>query len=117
MIYILDDYAFLEELVKEGQMDNDPFYKNGLALADKPVNPNCVYVFSFHGGYIFAVYGWTKHKDKAFLKFHKKIENLMFKFGMPILRMGKNPDFKNHTIPAGEFEGKKVFQFVRGSHG
>lgn len=116
-MYLLENYDFLEELVKKGQLDNDPFYTDGLALADKPNNPNTVYVFSFHKGHIWAVYVWTKYKNKAFLKFHKQVEALIFKFNMPILRMGKFNDYKNHTKKVGYLDGNPVYEYLRNNNG
>ncbi|AXX87155.1 hypothetical protein AMRN_1419 [Malaciobacter marinus] len=113
-MYFLDNYDFLEELVKEGQADpQEPFIKDGFCIADKPSNPNTTYVFMFDSGFIWALYAYTKKKNKAFLKFHKKVEKLMFSFNMPILRIGKNRDYKNHTVPIGKLGNNIVYQFVK----
>ncbi|PLY11383.1 MAG: hypothetical protein C0626_02095 [Arcobacter sp.] len=112
-MFLLSNYDFLEELVKDGQAIQEPFFKDGFCIADKKVNPNSAYVFIFKDGVIWAKYGWTKHKNKAFLKFHKEVENLIFSFGVPILRIGKNDDFKNHTKYVGILDNQKVFQFKR----
>lgn len=115
---ILDNYDFLENLVKEGQADkNAPFDKNGIAIADQEQNPNHVFVFTFEdtpkGKIIWAKYGWTRIKNKSFLKFYKSIEKFIFKFNMPILRMGKNHDFANHTKYVGTIDNHEVYQYIR----
>jgi len=112
-MYFLTDYDFLEELVKDGQAINEPFFRNGICLADKPINPNTIYVFRVESDVIWAVYGYTKKKNKAFLKFHKEVEKYMLSFNKPILRTGKNNDFKNHTVPVGKLHGNTVYQYVK----
>lgn len=66
-MYLLDNYEFLEELVKEGQaFKHEPFFKNGLCLADNQTEPGTVYVFKFEKDEIWALYGWTKKRIKPF---------------------------------------------------
>lgn len=110
----LDNYDFLEPLVKEGQADKTaPFEKDGLCLADKEKNPNHVFVFHFKDGLIWATYGYTNAYNKSFLKFYREVENFIFSFNMPILRMGANPDFKNHTFSIGFLNDIEIFQYRR----
>lgn len=112
-MYLLENYEFLEKLVKEGQAKHEPFYKDGLCLADKEKDPGTVYVFKFEKDEIWALYGWTKKKNKAFLKFHRQVEQFIFSFGLPVLRIGKNQDYRNHTVHIGYLDGIKVYQFER----
>lgn len=113
-MYLLDDYDFLENLVKKGQADeHEPFYKDGLCLADKGINPNTIYVFRFESNCIMAVYGYTKHKNKAFYKFHKEVEKFIFSFNLPVYRIGKNQDYKNHTKFVGFLDNHKLYEFER----
>ncbi|QKF82054.1 hypothetical protein [Halarcobacter ebronensis] len=113
-MYILENYDFLESLVKDGQVDkNQKFLKDGFCIADKKENPNHVFVFHFLNGAVWSTYGWTNSKNKSFLEFYKKIEKLMFSFNMPIYRTGKNRDFKNHTKFIGLIDGFEVYQYVR----
>lgn len=112
---ILKNYDFLENLVKEGQLDKEaPFLKNGFCLADKEKNPCNVFVFHFIDGVIWASYGWTKANNKSFLIFYKEVEEFIFSFGMPILRIGKNKDFANHTKLYKRVDDVEIYQFVRG---
>lgn len=113
MIYILDNYDFLKDLVEEGQADKKaPFLKNGLCLANKPKEPNHVFVFHFDENYnIWCSYAWTDKKNKSFYKFMQELYKLMKKFKMPILRYGANDDLKNHTIEYGTLGNYKVYKF------
>lgn len=114
MLYILDDYDFLEELVRSGQLNqNDMFKKDGLCFANKEHNPDFVYVFHFKYGVIWATYGYTKVKNKKFIKFHRAVEEIIYKFNLPILRIGKNPDFKNHTKLFKIVDNIKIYEFIR----
>lgn len=111
---LLDDYDFLEPLVKRGQADKKaPFRKGGLCFADNAESPNHVFVFHFDNKLIWATYGYTNAYNKSFLKFYKEVEKFIFSFNMPILRMGANPDFKNHTFSVGFLDGIEIFQYKR----
>ncbi len=111
-MYLLDNYDFLEPLVIDGFCENSIFRKDLLALADKPINPDSVYVFRFEDGVIWADYAYTRKKNKSFLKFHKEVENFISSFNMPVYRIGKNRDFKNHSKPVGKLENEIVYQML-----
>lgn len=113
-MYLLDNYDFLEPLVKDGLEDTStPFFKDGLALANKPINPNHVFVFHFQDGYCWITYAWTDKKNKSFYKFVKELEQIIFKFEMPILRMGANEDIKNHTRYVGTLNNHKIYEYIK----
>lgn len=111
-ITILEDYSFLEQLIKDGQLKKDDIFRNdGLCFADK--DKNFIYVFHIFNNVIFATYGYAKYKNKKFLKFHNIISSLMFKFNLPILRVGANNDFKNHTKLYKIIDDVKIYQFKK----
>lgn len=111
-IEILEDYSFLQELVKDGQLDpSKPFLKDGLCFASKC--KSFVYVFHFDKDVIWATYGYAKVKNKSFLKFHKIVSNIMFRYNRPILRIGANNDFKNHTKLFDTVNNIKIYEFIR----
>ena len=92
-IQILDNYDFLEELVRDGQLDpTQPFLKDGICYADE--KRHFVYVFHFYKSEIWATYGYRKYNNKDFLEFHNKIATTLLKTGLPVLRIGKNNDLK-----------------------
>lgn len=107
----LTNYDFLENLVKENQAYKHEFIKDGICVANRDYIPTAAYVFKFEKDCIWALYGWTKFKNKDFLKFHKEVEKLMLSFNLPILRVGKKNDFKNHTVPVGKLNGHTVYQY------
>ena len=109
----LTNYDFLEDLVKDGNPFDEPFIKDGICIANRDYIPTAAYVFKFEKDCIWAVYGWTKYKNKAFLKFHKEVEKIMLSFNLPILRVGKYNDFKNHAVSVGELDGHTVYQYVK----
>jgi len=114
MIYVLDNYEFLEPLVKDGQIDpNDPFVKDGICYANKLVNPDFVYVFKVHETFIDGIYAYARAYNKAFLKFHNEVFKVLFSYNVPVYRIGKNKDFKNHTKLFKTIDNIEIYEFIR----
>jgi len=113
-MFILNDYSFLKDKVEGGRVeDSAPFDNGGLALADKPNNPNFVYVFFFYKRYIWWAYAWANKINKSFLKFHNEVLENLKVYNLPIIGTHKGYVFKNHTQKIGTF-GKSKLYIYRG---
>lgn len=113
-MYILKDYRFLEPLVKEGQADKTaPFITDGLCFVDDKDNPKMAYVFKIIDQEIWCLYAWTNKVNKNFYKFTMKLEKFIMSIGLPVLRKGKNQDFKNHTKLIRIDDGIKIYEYIR----
>lgn len=111
---ILKDYDFLWDLVKENQASKiSKFQKDGLCFANKRVNPDFVFVFHFDNNYIWGTYAYiNKSKLKEYYKFISSLEKIIFSFNKPVLRMGKNQDFKNHSKYVGMIDNIPIYQYL-----
>ena len=113
-MYVLEDYTFLEPLVKAGEVeDSNPFNLDGICFVDNKTSPKVAYVFHVQKDCIWWSYAWAESFNKSFYMFHNQVIQHILSFGLPLRGTHLGDVFKNHNRQIGKYKNSNIYEWIR----